>query len=105
MLPELESNGFLSTQQTAYQRGMSCEDATFAVYETLTHLTRDGNTVYQTFYDLEKLFDSVEYSILLKHIFSKGINGKCWRIMQSFYIRPKGHVKINGCLSPGFVIE
>ena len=105
MLPELESNGFPSIQQTAYQRGVSCEDATFAVYETLTHLTRDGNTVYQTFYDLEKAFDSVEYCILLKHLYSKGICGKCWRVIQSFYARPKGHVKVNGCLSPGFVIE
>ena len=105
MLPELESNGFPSIQQTAYQRGVSCEDATFAVYETLTHLIRDGNTVYQTFYDLEKAFDSVEYCILLKHLYSKGICGKCWRVIQSFYARPKGHVKVNGYLSPGFVIE
>ena len=75
MLPELESKGFPSIQQTAHQCGVSCEDATFAVYETITHLTRNGNTVFQTFFDLEKAFDSVEYCIILKHLYSKGIHG------------------------------
>ena len=105
ILPELETKGFPSIQQTAYQCGVSCEDATFAVYETLTHLAQNGNTVFQTFHDLEKAFDSIEYYILLKHLYSSGIHGKCWRIIQSFYDRPKGHVKVNGCLSPGFLIE
>ena len=62
-------------------------------------------TLFQTFYDLEKAVDSVEYCILLKHLYSSGIHGKCWRIIQSFYDRPKGHVKVNGCLSPGFLID
>ena len=80
MLPELRCRGFPLIQQTAYQSGISCVDATFAAYETLSYLTRNGNTVLQTFYDLEKAFDSVEYCILLKHLFSRGIHGKCWRI-------------------------
>ena len=71
MLPELETKGFPSIQQTAYQCGVSCEDATFAVYETLTHLARNGNTVFQTFYDLEEAFDSIEYYILLKHLLKR----------------------------------
>ena len=29
-------------------------DAMFSSYETLSYLTRNGNTVFQTFYDLEK---------------------------------------------------
>jgi hypothetical protein len=94
LLPEFETKGFPSIQQTAYQCGVSCEDATFAVYETLTHLARNGNTVFQTFYDLEKAFDSVEYCIVLKHLYSGGTHGKCWRIVQSFYDRPKGHMKL-----------
>ena len=54
LLPELESKGFPLVQQTAYQHGVSCLDATFSVYETLSYLTRNGYTVFQTFYDLEK---------------------------------------------------
>ena len=51
LLPELESKGF---QQTAYQHGVSCLDAMFSAYETLSYLTRNRNTVFQTFYDLEQ---------------------------------------------------
>ena len=40
---------------------------TFAVYETLTHLAQNGNTIFQTFYNLEKALDSVGYCFLLKH--------------------------------------
>ena len=87
-------------QQTAYQNGISCEDATFAAYETLSYLTRNGNTVLQTFYDLEKAFDSVEYCILLKHLFSRGIHGKCGRIR-----KPTACVKVNGSLSQEYIIE
>ena len=75
MLPELGSRGFPPNQQTAYQHGKSCEDATFSVFETLSYLTQNGNNVFQIFYDLEKAFDSVEYCILLKHLYSRGING------------------------------
>ena len=105
MLPELNSRGFPLIQQTAYQRGISCEDATFAVFETLSYLTRNGNTVLQTLYDLEKAFDSVEYGILLKHLYSRGVHGKCWRIIKGYYERPTACIKVNGCLSREFVIE
>ena len=55
-------------------QGTTCLHATFSAYVTLSYLTRDGNTVFQTFYDLEKTFDSVEYYVLLKHLFSRGID-------------------------------
>ena len=92
-------------QQTAYQKGISCEDATFTVFEVLSYLMRNGNTVFQTFYDLEKAFDSVEYVILLKHLYNKGVNGKCWRIIRSYYEQPMACVKVNESLSPEFTIE
>ena len=77
LLPELESKDFPLVQQTAYQHGVSCLNAMFSAYEILSYLTRNGYAVFQTFYDLEKTFDSVEYYVLLKHLFSRGIDGKC----------------------------
>ena len=75
------------------------------MFETLNYLIRNGNTVLQTFYDLEKAFDSVEYCILLKHLYSRGVNGKCWRIIKGFYDRPTACVKVNGSLSQEYVIK
>ena len=51
------------------------------------------------------MFHSVEYYVLLKHLFSRGIDGKCWRLIQSYYERPTAHVKVNNCLSREFIIE
>ena len=101
----LKTRGFPLIQQSAYQQGISCEDAAFAVFESLSHLTRNGNTVLQTFYDLEKAFDSVEYAILLKHLYSRGVHGKCWRIIKGYYDRPTACVKVNGYLSHEFITE
>ena len=92
-------------QQTSYQKGISCEDATVTVFETLSYLMRNGNTVFQTFYNLEKAFDGVEYIIHLKHLHNKEVNGKCWRIIRSYYEKPVACVKINESLSPEFTIE
>ena len=50
MLPELKTKGFPPIQQTAYPCGVSCEGATFAMYEN----AHNRNTVFQTFYDLDK---------------------------------------------------
>ena len=60
---------------------------------------------YIYIYDLEKAFDSVEYYVLLKHLLSRGIDGKCWRLIQSYYERPTARVKVNNCLSREFIIE
>ena len=76
MLPELGSRSFPSNLQTAYQRGISWEDTTYSVFETLSHLTRNGNYIFQIFYDLEKAFDSVEYCILLKRLYLMGSAGE-----------------------------
>ena len=37
--------------QTAYQRGVSCADATFSCQETISKFIRDGDSVYSCFYD------------------------------------------------------
>ncbi len=56
------------------------------------------------FYDLEKAFDSIEYATLLSHLFELGINGKCWRLINSWYINATSVVKHNGELSQGFCV-
>ena len=62
-----------------------------------SHL-QHGSTAYQCFYDLEKAFDSVEYCVLLDHLYRSGINGRTWRLIKSFY-NPCGQVKIGNRLS------
>ena len=55
-----------------------------------------GSMAFQCFYDLEKAFDSIEYCVLLDHLYRSGINGKAWR---SFYASPSGQIRIGNQLS------
>ena len=56
-------------------------------------------------YDLHKVYDSVEYSILRKRLYEVGINSKCWRLIKAWYHQPKYKVKVDGRPSSSFVIE
>ena len=59
----------------------------------------------QCFFDLEKAFDSVEYCVLLHHLFRSGINGKTWRIIRSFYTNPRAQVRSGNGLSEVINLE
>ncbi len=41
---------------------------------------------------------------LLSHLFELGINGKCWRLIKSWYTNPTSVVKHNGELPQGFCV-
>ena len=38
-------------------------------------------------YDLQKVFDSVEYSVLLQKLYEVGVNGKLWRLIKKTGMR------------------
>ena len=57
------------------------------------------------FFDLEKAFDSIEYGVLLRHMFNLGINGKCWRLIKDWYSESWGVVKIRDQMSARFPLS
>ena len=87
--------------QTAYQKGLSCSDATFATQEALIAHLREGGHPYLCLFDLEKAF---ELPILLKRLFDIGIRGRCWRIIHRWYTTASSRVKINGSISDSYPI-
>ena len=92
--PILEEAGIPEFAQTAYQKGHSCVDATQEAL--LTHV-RNGGKPFLCFDDMEKAFDSVEIPMLLKQLYSSGINGKLWRMLKHWYSTSSGIV--NGHMS------
>ena len=102
--PILEEVGVPDFAQTAYQKGISCADAIFATQEALLTHVRDGGKPFLCLYDIEKAFDSVELPILLKQLFSIGINGKLWRLLKHWYSTSSAKVKVNGHISSSFDI-
>ena len=79
--------------QSAYRKKVSCADAIFATQEVIARYLNGGSTVYMCLYDLQKAFDSIEYPVLLKRLYDLGVNGKCWRIIKSWYENASCKVK------------
>ena len=101
----LEELGVPSRMQTAYRKHTSCDDAIFANLEAMSHYLAQEDQVMMCSFDLEKAFDTVEYGVLLQHLFDAGIDGKCWRLVKSWYTMMTSSVRINGHLSDPFVVE
>ena len=57
------------------------------------------------FYDLQKAFDSIHYSVLLKRLYEAGVDGRVWRLLRSWYASPKSMVRVDGSLSSMFTLE
>ena len=91
----LSAPGFPHWNQTGFVKKTSCTDAIFSSYKILSRLARGGDT----FFDLKKAFGTVQYPLLLKCVFDCGINDKAWRILNSWYTKPKCKIQVNGMLS------
>ncbi len=96
---------FPHINQSGFVKKTSCIDAIFSSYEALSRLTRRNENAYLCFFDLQKAFDTVQYPILLKQIFDCGINGKAWRLLDSWYKNPRCMVQIRKNLSQSFCLE
>ena len=96
---------FPHQNQTGFVKKTSCTDAIFSSYEILSRLARGGDTAYVCFFDLQKAFDTVQYPLLLKRVFDCGINGKAWRLLNSWYTKPKCKIQVNGMLSSTITLE
>ena len=94
--PLLEEASIPDFAQTAYQKGLSCTDAIFATQEALLTHVRDGGKPFLCFCDIEKAFDSIKIPILLKQLYSIGINGKLWRLLKHWYSTSSARVEVNG---------
>ena len=56
-------------------------------------------------FNLQKAFDSVEFAVLLSHVFDTDVNGKMWRLIRNWYQNGRGFVQIDGRMSPVFPVE
>ena len=64
----LSESGILHLNHTAYRKGVSCGEAIFSTLAVLSVYSQHCEKVYMGFYDLQKAFDSIQYSILLKRL-------------------------------------
>ena len=103
--PILQEKGFPHCAQTAYRHDISCADAIFSTQEAILKYIREGEKPTLCFFDLEKAFDSVEYTTLLKHLADIGINGKCWRLIKNWYTNSMSVIKLDYSFSSSFPVH
>ena len=103
--PVLEDAGIPQLTQTAYRKGVSCQDSISAGTECNTTFVNGGDNVYTCFYDLASAFDTVEFSVLLTELFKAGIQGKWWRLIRHWYHNLTSQVKLGKNLSRTFSLE
>ena len=90
--------------QTAYQKELSCSDATFVTQETLLTSLRSGGHPFLCLFAIEKAFDSVELPVLLGRLYNIGIRGRCWRIIYRWYTLASSRVRVNVITSDSYLI-
>ena len=86
--------------QSAYRKRVSCGDAIFATQEVICRYLRGGSHAYTI------CKKPVEYPVLLQRLYEVGVNGKCWRLMKSWYEGATCQVKVDdGMLSEPYPIQ
>jgi len=84
MVEYISYNSIMTDQQFGFRKGYSTDEAIFKlVYEVLNALN-DKSKVGSIFLDLEKAFDSVNHSLLIKKLSCYGINGKAKQLIESY---------------------
>ena len=74
----------LTDQQYGFRKNYSTNEAIFKlIYEVLNALN-DKSMVGSIFFDLEKAFDSVNHSLLIKKLPYYGIAGKAKLLIESY---------------------
>ena len=104
IIPVLADENVPQLTQTGFQKGVSCSDAIFSCLETISKYIREGDS-YSCFYDLASAFDTVEYPVLLNHLFRAGVVGKTWRLIKNWYSNSSSCVRISETFSRVFSIN
>ena len=77
-------NNSLTEQQFGFRKNHSTEEAIFKLTHEVLNALNDKSVVGSIFFDLEKAFDSVNHSLLIKKLPYYGIAGKAKLLIESY---------------------
>jgi hypothetical protein len=78
------SNNILTDQQYGFRKGYSTDVPIFKLINEILKALNDKSLVGGVFFDLEKAFDSVYHSLLIKKLPSYGIVSKAKLLIESY---------------------
>lgn len=105
IVEHISSNNIMTDHQFGFRKGCSTDEAIFKlVYEVLKALN-DKAKVGSVFLDLEKAFDSVNHSLLIKKLPFYGINGKAKQLIESYLLNRYQRVILKNFRTNSYVVS
>jgi hypothetical protein len=105
MAEHISSNNIMTDHQFGFRKGCSTDEAIFKlVYEVLKALN-DKSKVGSVFLDLEKAFNSVNHSLLIKKLSYYGINGKAQQLIESYLSNRYQRVILKNFITNSYVVS
>jgi hypothetical protein len=89
-----EEKGLLVEEQGGFRRGRGCTDQLFVLTDLLAGRRQAGKRTYACFIDVRKAYDRVWRDGLMKTLWEKGIRGRAWRVIRSYYEDVKSCVRL-----------
>ena len=84
MAEYISYNSIMTDQQFGFRKGYSTDEAIFKLVHEVLNALNDKSKVGSIFLDLEKAFDSVNHSLLIKKLSCYGINRKAKQLIESY---------------------
>ena len=92
----LTQHNILNPRQFGFRKSYSTAHALLAITQKLSDALDSGKFAYAVFVDLEKAFDTVDHSILLKKLHHYGIRGVPFKLLKSYLSERSQFVSISG---------
>jgi hypothetical protein len=94
LFEHINNNNILAEQQYGFRKGLATEDAMFKMTHQILDALNNKEMVGSIFCDLEKAFNSVNHSLLLKKLPYYGITGKSKLMLESYLVNRYQRIKL-----------
>jgi hypothetical protein len=92
-----------SDQQFGFTKGRSPTTCAFVITEAIAEAMDKGETLFLTFLDAKKAFDTVSHIPMLLSLQQHNVTGNLWKLMSNMYNGIRSQVKLQGQLSKPFL--
>ena len=92
----MDKHNLICKHQFGFRSKHSPQHAVIPLFNNITNSLDSNNIVIGVFLDLNKVFDRVDHTILLKKLYAYGIRGKAHTWLTSFLIGRTQYVVYDG---------
>lgn len=95
----LNDKNFFSPLQCGFRPFLSTTDSVSTMLNHIYEQLNNKTPTMAVFFDLSKAFDSIDHTLLKKKLFTAGIRGTCYNLLDSYLSDRIQYTKVNNCNS------